>query len=42
MENKEYVSCKKCRCEITNKVAEKYKGYCKNCYEENHIGISKK
>lgn len=42
MENKEYVSCKKCQCEITNIVAEKYNGYCKNCYEENHIGISKK
>lgn len=32
MENKEYVSCKKCQCEITNRVAEKYDGYCKNCF----------
>ena len=33
MENNEYVSCKKCQCEITEKEAKRYNGYCKNCYK---------
>ena len=33
MENNEYVSCKKCQCEITEKGAKRYNGYCRNCYK---------
>lgn len=33
MENNEYVSCKKCQCEITEKEAKRYNGYCRNCYK---------
>lgn len=29
-----YTSCKKCKSKISKKIAEKYDGYCKNCYKE--------
>ncbi|MFQ8661519.1 MAG: hypothetical protein ACLR9X_05410 [Clostridia bacterium] len=34
MNNGIYTSCKKCQSKISKKIAEKYDGYCKNCYKE--------
>lgn len=38
-------NCKKCKCEISEKIAQKYSGYCKNCYKnivgETHSEINK-
>lgn len=31
-EEEKFVSCKKCQCEILEKIANKYSGCCKNCY----------
>lgn len=40
MNNGIYTSCKKCQSKISKKIAEKYDGYCKNCYKENECGIT--